>query len=65
MPPYENQPSDPTPRSDDSPLDPRQLLKDIDALVAAGLVVPVRDRSGEVRMTPTAPLDLETELRAS
>ncbi|MDW5594697.1 hypothetical protein VSS74_10140 [Conexibacter stalactiti] len=62
---YEEDPEFPPPRSDDSPLDPRQLLKDIDALVAAGLVVPVRDRSGEVRVTPTAPLDIEETLRAS
>lgn len=62
---YEDQPDFPTSRADDSPADPRQLLKDIDALVAAGLVVPVRDRSGEVRVTPTVPLDIEETLRAS
>jgi hypothetical protein len=65
---YENEP-DAAPSwgddSDDAPPDPRQLLRDIDALVAAGLVVPVRDRGGEVRMTPTEPLDLEEQLRAS
>lgn len=62
---YEPEPDFSEPCSDDSPPDPRQLLRDIDALVAAGLVVPVRDRGGEVRMTPTAPLDLEEDLRAS
>lgn len=63
--PYEKDPDFSPPRADDSPPDPRQLLKDIDALVAAGLVVPVRDRSGEVRVTPTVPLDIEETLRAS
>jgi hypothetical protein len=63
--PYEENPDLSPSRGDDSPPDPRQLLKDIDALVAAGLVVPVRDRSGEVRVTPTVPLDIEETLRAS
>lgn len=52
---YENEPGLPERCSDDSEPDPRQLLRDLDALVAAGLVVPYRDRGGEVRLTPTYP----------
>lgn len=42
-------------RTDDTEPDPQQLLADLAALVEAGLVVPFRDRDGEVRMTPTGP----------
>lgn len=45
-------------RSDDTEPDPRQLLADLCALVEAGLVVPVRDRDGQVRMTPAGPLEM-------
>jgi hypothetical protein len=55
---YDDETATPNDRSDDAALDPRQLLRDIDALVAAGLVVPVRDPAGVVRMTPTEPLTL-------
>jgi hypothetical protein len=44
-------------RSADTDLDPQQLLEDLTALVEAGLVVPVRDREGEVRVTPAEPLE--------
>ncbi len=56
---YDDDIATPRGRSDDAALDPRQLLRDIDALVAAGLVVPVRDPAGVVRVTPTAPLALD------
>lgn len=62
---YEEEPRFSQPRSDDSALDPRQLLKDIDALVSAGLVVPMRDRDGELRVIPTEPLELDAEAPAS
>lgn len=42
-----------------TPLEPRQLLEDLTALVEAGLIVPVRDREGEVRVTPAEPLEWE------
>ncbi len=48
--------SDPT---DADALDPRALLDDLTALVEAGLVVPVRDRDGQVRVTPAEPLEWE------
>jgi len=44
-------------RSSDTDLDPQQLLEDLTALVEAGLIVPVRDRDGEVRVTPAEPLE--------
>ena len=44
-----------TGRSDDTEPDPQQLLADLAALVEAGLVVPLRDLDGEVRMTPAGP----------
>jgi hypothetical protein len=44
-------------RSSSTPLEPRQLLEDLTALVEAGLIVPVRDREGEVRVTPAEPLE--------
>lgn len=47
-------------RGSSTPLDPRQLLEDLTALVEAGLIVPVRDREGEVRVTPAEPLEWET-----
>lgn len=53
---YEDSAGFPSHRSDDTELDPQQLLADITALVEAGLVVPVRDRDGQVRMTPATPL---------
>ncbi|ADB51459.1 hypothetical protein [Conexibacter woesei] len=56
---YEQDGPFPRDRSGDSPLDPRQLLADISALIEAGLVVPVRDRDGQVRMTPAEPLEVE------
>lgn len=57
--PYEPEGPLSTGRSDDSSLDPRQLLADISALIDAGLVVPVRDRDGDVRMTPAEPLEVD------
>lgn len=59
---YDDDTTTPDRRSDAAPLDPRQLLRDIDALVAAGLVVPVRDPAGVVRVTPTAPLLLDDDV---
>lgn len=56
---YEEEGPFPRERSGDSPPDPRQLLADIAVLMDAGLVVPVRDRDGEVRMTPAEPLEVE------
>lgn len=56
---YEHEGPFPKGRSDDSPRDPRELLADISALVEAGLVVPVRDRDGQVRMTPAEPLEID------
>jgi hypothetical protein len=49
-------------RSDDTEPDPQQLLDDLAALVDAGLVVPVREPGGEVRMTPAGPLPAAGEL---
>lgn len=49
-------------RSDDTEPDPQQLLADLAALVEAGLVVPVRDRGGEVRMIPADPLTAADDL---
>ncbi len=59
---YDDDIATPDRRSDPAALDPRQLLRDIDALVAAGLVVPVRDPAGVVRVTPTVPLPLDDEI---
>lgn len=46
------------PRSDPR-LDPQELLEDLTALLDAGLIVPVRDREGQVRVTPAEPLAWE------
>ncbi len=40
-------------------LDPQDLLEDLTALLDAGLIVPVRDRDGQVRVTPAEPLAWE------
>lgn len=40
-------------------LDPQDLLADLAALLDAGLIVPVRDRDGQVRVTPAEPLPWE------
>jgi hypothetical protein len=62
---YEDSASYPLRRSDDTDSDhpdhdgdqdPRQLLADLAVLVDAGLVVPVRDGTGELRMTPAGRL---------
>ena len=57
---YDDTSGFPSGRSDGTEPDPRQLLADLAALVDAGLVVPVRDRDGQVRMTPAGPLDVAT-----
>jgi hypothetical protein len=62
--PYDDAARFPRPRNDDSPPDLRQLLKDIEALVEAGLVVRLLDRDGEVRVTPAAALDRDVEAPA-
>lgn len=46
------------PRNDPQ-LDPQDLLEDLTALLDAGLIVPVRDREGQVRVTPAEPLAWE------
>ena len=40
-------------------LDPQELLEDLTALLDAGLIVPVRDCDGQVRVTPAEPLPRE------
>jgi hypothetical protein len=62
---YDDERRFPAPRSGDSALDPRQLLKDIEALVDAGLVVRLLDREGEVRVTPADALERDQEASAS
>lgn len=47
------------PRNDPQRLDPQDLLEDLTALLDAGLIVPVRDREGQVRVTPAEPLAWE------
>ena len=47
------------PRSSDTDLNPEELLDDLIALVRAGLIVPTRDRDGQVRVTPAEPLAWE------
>jgi hypothetical protein len=61
---YDDDARFPQPRSDDSALDPRQLLNDIEALVEAGLVVRLVDRDGEVRVTPADAIGPDLEERA-
>ncbi|MBB4664866.1 hypothetical protein [Conexibacter arvalis] len=51
-------------RSGDTPPDPQELLADLTALLDAGLIVPVRDRDGEVRVTPAEPLEWEEHSRS-
>lgn len=52
-------------RSDATRPDPRQLLDDLTALVEAGLVVPVRDRDGEMRVTPAGSLEWDERFSRS
>lgn len=60
--PYEQEDPFSSGRGDDAQLDPRQLLADISALIEAGLVVPVRDRDGHVRVTPAEPLEVDASI---